>query len=43
MLYEVITIGVDIPADAAPGSYVIPVTLISEQHCLWEQDRNNFV
>ncbi len=31
-------IGVDIPADAAPGSYVIPVTLISEQHCLWEQD-----
>jgi hypothetical protein len=31
-------IGIDIPVDAAPGIYVIPVTLMSDQHCVWRQD-----
>ncbi|MBE0643201.1 MAG: T9SS type A sorting domain-containing protein [Bacteroidetes bacterium] len=31
-------IGIDLPADLTPGTYVIPVTLISAQHCLWNQD-----
>ena len=31
-------IGMDIPVDAAPGTYTIPVTLMSDGHCTWELD-----
>ena len=30
-------VAIDLPADTPPGRYDIPVTLISEQHCAWEQ------
>lgn len=31
-------IAVEIPVDAAPGNIIFPVTLMSDQHCVWRQE-----
>jgi hypothetical protein len=31
-------IGINLPVDTPPGIHVLPVTLMSAQHCVWQQD-----